>query len=271
MSWRRLRDSSPRFFHATELFAGLKNEFGAHMPEFWLHAAVEPDPDDDRFDQLVLRDESDKDMLHDWSIRVGDIVHSARVSLDHAVHRLVEVNGGVPTDNTKFPSASKSGKVKGSRVLDGVHDRVRAAVLELEPWRGGAGHWLWVLTRLDNVDKHQVVLELSGWSHQMVTIRDLSTGTETDEGIDTAGHTEGDVLRRVPRGTLRLRQSTGAVYLHLSSARADEWDGNSVDGYRIPAMEVLRFCLQACMAALGTMTDAAIAGAAEEQRTQPSS
>lgn len=77
-----------------------------------------------------------------------------------------------------------------------------------------------------------------------------------------------ELLHRAPRETLRLRQSTGTVYLHLPSARTDEWDGNTVDGYRIPAMEVLRACLQACVGALGTMTDAAIA-AAEEQRTQP--
>lgn len=263
--WRRLRDQSPRLFHAAELFTGLRNEFGAHLPEFWLRTAVEPDPDDDRFDLLVLRDESDTDMLHDWSILIGDIAHSARASLDHAVHRFVEANGGTSTNRTQFPAALKPRDVKRSPGLDGVHDRVRAAVLELQPWRGGTGHWLWVLTRLDNLDKHQVLLELSGWSQQMVTIRDLSTGTEMDEGIDTTGHSDGDVLRRAPRGTLRRGQSTGTVYLYLPSARADEWDGNTVDGYRIPAMEVLRACLQACVVALGTMTDAAVAGAEEQQ------
>lgn len=140
-----------------------------------------------------------QELLHDWSILIGDIAHSAGASPDHAVHRFVEANGGTLTDRTQFPAALKPRDVKGSTGLDGVHDRVRG-----------------------------------------------------------------------PRGTLCLRQSTGTVYLHLPSARADEWDGNTVDGYRIPAMEVLRACLQACVVALGTMTDAAIAGAAE-QRSQPKS
>jgi hypothetical protein len=101
-----------------------------------------------------------KDVDPRIALIAGDIIHNLRSALDHLACQLVEVAGNSITDQTMFPIAkgdsinepSFSGKVKGMRKA--AQDKIRSA----EPYKGGKGHDLWVLHKLDIADKHHALL-----------------------------------------------------------------------------------------------------------------
>lgn len=132
---------------------------------------VEPSPDEPGIDVLVVRDASDEQLIIDWAILVGDVVYNARSALDHAVWQLVGLNGTTPDRNTQFPTAISAAKFRIAAIT-GVHRYVQEAVREVEPWEHGAGHWLWVLTQLDNVDKHRLLLDINSSSNSKVLVQD---------------------------------------------------------------------------------------------------
>jgi hypothetical protein len=97
----------------------------------------------------------------DWPVVLGDYVHNLRSALDHLTWRVVEQHG-TPTDQTQFPVyltqkkfraawPNKVGKV-GRKGLKTAFDRLQLykSRPELYP--------LWVLHRLDIIDKHKTLL-----------------------------------------------------------------------------------------------------------------
>ncbi|MEJ5888903.1 hypothetical protein WDZ16_10515 [Pseudokineococcus marinus] len=216
---------------------------------------------DPTIEELVVRDATDEQLMTDWSILVGDAVHNARSALDHAVWRLVEASGETPDRYTQFPTAAtRSGLKTGS--LRGVHPYVREAVYALEPWEGGAGHWLWVLTQLDNIDKHRLLLRMSPSSNTLILVRRSDTEEWGEESVGTEGHNDGDVLRSAPVGTMRRSQTTGTV--EFVELPGDTWDGKAIQGWSLPAEITLERCFVAAGDALNAMSRA-MRRALEEQ------
>jgi hypothetical protein len=91
----------------------------------------------------------------------GDALHCARTPLDHLAYILVLADGGQPTTQTAFPifdnRVSRSdlrGKVKGAS------QQAISDILDLHPWRGGDDK-LWLLHRLDIIDKHRLLLTVA--------------------------------------------------------------------------------------------------------------
>jgi hypothetical protein len=90
---------------------------------------------------------------------LGDTVHNIRCSLDYFAYAVV------PSDRTMFPVV-RSGEVPnraGLRSL--VDDRMkgapaplRRALIDLQPYRGGTGEFVWLVNYLDIVDKHRLLL-----------------------------------------------------------------------------------------------------------------
>jgi hypothetical protein len=84
---------------------------------------------------------------------IGDVIHSARAALDHLAYQLV------PSKKTYFPIADDEAKYKDKikRDLKGAPSAVLDLVHSIKPFKEG-NILLWQLNRLDNVDKHQLVL-----------------------------------------------------------------------------------------------------------------
>ena len=100
---------------------------------------------------------------------VGDIVHNLRSALDHVAWQLVLLDGGQPNDETSFPLlealTTRNGKPRRLTIKPGTRDvRIMAAVEALQPFsEANYGHdpatdALGIIRRLDNIDKHRLLL-----------------------------------------------------------------------------------------------------------------
>lgn len=100
----------------------------------------------------------------------GDVLHNLRSALDHLAYQLVFVGTGGrgPFKHVYFPifecskkyEAGKMGKVQGMRP-----DAIKA-IDETKPYKGGTDA-LWQLHRLDNIDKHRVIIIIGSEFHSM--------------------------------------------------------------------------------------------------------
>lgn len=101
------------------------------------------------------------------SVLLGDFLHNLRSSLDHLAWQLVLTNGGHPDTGTSFPIFEKRRDFKkfkkNKETITGVVGEVAdeaADLLEgLQPYNNAAGspreHPLWILSKLNNIDKHR--------------------------------------------------------------------------------------------------------------------
>jgi len=251
-----MQDFQPKLFRAVELAREYESQEQHYRPVLdWVRLHVEPDPDDLSKDVLILRDRVDERLLRDWALLVGDAMHNARSALDHTVHELIGTNGEQPTRDSAFPTARGTEQKVNAEKLKGTSAAVRAAVKALEPWQGGKGHWLWVVTALDNIDKHRVRLAFFNEWGQDIRVSDPLTGATRTESIMITDQRNGDVLRKGSRGSIALSQGSGAMF--LSSTESDHWDGNGPEGYPQPVSIVLQECIMACKRAIDAMRAAA--------------
>jgi hypothetical protein len=126
----------------------------------------------------------------DWATVIGDCVHNLRSALDHLAHELVVLGGGTPKsgrNGTAFPIYdSRLGPNGGPRIVQitTVQGNVAADVLAfiegLQPYERTdepLGHPLWVLSELDNMDKHRTLaltgVALNGFGLAINTLRDI--------------------------------------------------------------------------------------------------
>ena len=103
----------------------------------------------------------------------GDAIHNLRATLDLLVHQLVLANGSVPTAATAFPIRKTAAAFDQDvdRLVEGASEDVIAAIKELKPYQGG-NDTLWLLHRLDILDKHQVLVP--GFSRVGTTYFDMN-------------------------------------------------------------------------------------------------
>jgi len=119
----------------------------------------------------------------DWATVIGDCVHNLRSTLDHLAHELVTLGGGVPQtgrSGTQFPILDSlvgpnggRRKVHISTARGKVAPEVFAFIEGLQPYNrpnNPLDHPLWVLSELDNMDKHRT-LALTG-----VALSDFALG-----------------------------------------------------------------------------------------------
>jgi hypothetical protein len=114
--------------------------------------------------EIIYYVESAADVPIGVRIAAGDAINSLGCALDHLAYQLVEVGTGTtPTNvsNLYFPITSDSptldkaftkGEIKHARLA------VQKAIKAIEPYKGGKGHQLWVLHKLNNIDKHRLLL-----------------------------------------------------------------------------------------------------------------
>ena len=104
----------------------------------------------------VYRGENDVPV--EFSVRVGEVIHNLRSSLDHLITQLVLENGQQPTTRNAFPifRSKEQYEKDAKRMLQGLHEAARTRIESLQPFKkhGFIGSQLWMLHCLSNVDKH---------------------------------------------------------------------------------------------------------------------
>jgi hypothetical protein len=89
------------------------------------------------------------------SLIAGDVLHSLRSALDYLACGMVPT----VTANTKFPIGHSAQHYKSSlgRLVPGLSQKALEVLEEIKPYQGG-NLLLWTLHRLDNIDKHRLLL-----------------------------------------------------------------------------------------------------------------
>jgi len=152
----------------------------------------------------------------------GDCLHNFRSSLDYLAQLLVFAGGRIPKDGgggTSFPIRDVE-PAKPVDVNPGLHPTLRAHLDALQPFhaKDPSRHPLTLLNRLDNIDKHRVlVLGAASLSAEVAFVR--------------IGETAGPDARRYP---LRLRTDRPDVVvvdrqdLHEQAESSGMWSGGIV-------------------------------------------
>lgn len=105
------------------------------------------------------------------SALMGDTIHNLRSTLDHLAYQLVWVGTGKsPSSQVSFPIGDDRPKYleKCRRQLKGATPAAIATLDGLNPYKGGNDE-LWRLHKLNNVDKHRVLIT-AGSAFQSVNI-----------------------------------------------------------------------------------------------------
>lgn len=102
---------------------------------------------------------------------LGDVIHNLRSSLDHLAYQLVWVGTSAqPSSHVYFPIADDKAKYpeQRTRQMKGATQAAIAVIDALAPYKGG-NDTLWKLHKLNNVDKHRVLVT-AGSAFQSVSI-----------------------------------------------------------------------------------------------------
>lgn len=106
----------------------------------------------------------------EWSTQLGDYLFNLRSALDHLAWQLVCLDGKKPGENTKFPVRDSPFNKKGKRVATQLappikDPRILTALEEVQPYYRADGTLapfrecpLWQLNKLNNIDKHRLLL-----------------------------------------------------------------------------------------------------------------
>lgn len=149
---------------------------------------------------------------------VGDILHELRSALDHMAWRLVELEGNIPNEHTKWPILTtpptpyQQGPNKGAspppNIVPGVSPMAREIAKRHQPYQLGQYaqmHDLYWLHELNIIDKHRhVAVDTSGWYRNIAytghpgrspvdLVASIQSVSEYGAEILLTGHPEVDV------------------------------------------------------------------------------
>lgn len=101
-----------------------------------------------------------------FSLIIGDAINNLRSALDHVAYHLVCVGTGNVKSfpDAKFPIGGSSTEYRSQRdrAVKGMRQDAIEAIDALEPYKGGTGEYFWHLARLNNHDKHRLLV--TAWS-----------------------------------------------------------------------------------------------------------
>jgi hypothetical protein len=150
--------------------------------------------------ELIYYLVSVRETPHELAAIAGDALQNLRSALDHLAYQLVFVgtNGNGPFDHVYFPifddvvkyEAGKHGRVKGMR-SDAI-----SAIDAVKPYRGG-DDTLWRLHKLNNSDKHRLLLTVGS----------------AYRSVDIGGHLHRKLVEAFPESS-----GSPAISLHLRPA-----------------------------------------------------
>ena len=91
----------------------------------------------------------------------GDAIQNLRTALDHLAWQLFQIGTGGATNNRKvyFPIADDATKYGAYlQSLSGFRSDAIATFRTIEPYKGGKDEKLWVLNKLNIIDKHRLLV-----------------------------------------------------------------------------------------------------------------
>jgi hypothetical protein len=146
----------------------------------------------------------------------GDVLHSLRGALDYLACGLIEV----VTPDAKFPIAHSAEAYKSSlgRVVPGIRQEALEALNGIKPYQGG-NFFLWLLHRLNIIDKHRLLLAVCVVSHINCFAPDEVTAKS---GLRPKISAKGiEIIKGTP-----ITLHPGKEFLTISAAEAEKYAGS---------------------------------------------
>jgi len=98
----------------------------------------------------------------EFSLLIGDALNNLRAALDHTAYHLVCVGVGAIRSfpDAKFPIYENAPDYHSKRngAVAGMRQDAIKAIDAIQPYGGGAGEYFWHLARLNNIDKHRLLV-----------------------------------------------------------------------------------------------------------------
>ncbi len=184
---KRLSNISVKIERARKHFTELELEVKAFLDSKPYQVGVKRNVDTQ---QLVYYVSSVKSVPPIIAAITGDVVHNLRSALDHLAYHLVDVGtcGKGPFRHVYFPIYANAKEYKKQRheKVQGMRQDAVKAIDALQPYKGGNDS-LWQLVKLDNTDKHRLLLTV-GSRFESVNIGSilhrLFEQTASDVGLD---------------------------------------------------------------------------------------
>jgi hypothetical protein len=97
------------------------------------------------------------------ALMLGDALYNLRAALDYLAQELVVAAGNEPSGQTAFPIFDTADEYweRMGRKVKGMRQSAIEAINRIQPYEGGFSHALWQLHRLNNIDKHRVLLTIA--------------------------------------------------------------------------------------------------------------
>lgn len=157
-----------------------------------------------------------KQIPDEWGLKIGDIIHNLRSSLDLLVTDLLIANGNNPNEISGFP-VSKSENVylkEGIKKIDGIGDSAKAVIKKMKPYKDG-NPAIWELHQLDIINKHRVIIPVV--SENKAVVLDFGEHMRQIFGEDKVG--------KIPSMPLGIRPAHREVSdgMILFSTNDDSW------------------------------------------------
>jgi hypothetical protein len=163
-----------RAFHATEPFqVGTKRELTSRRLTYYLTRATQPPTS--------------------VSLLAGEVLQALRSALDHLAYHLVQIGTRTPGPfkHVYFPICPDADRYQADKrkKTEGMRPDALTAIDACKPYRGG-NDILWRLDRLNNVDKHRLLIAV-GSAYSAVDVmpslvRAFATPTEGAKGFSAA-------------------------------------------------------------------------------------
>ncbi|TCB17800.1 hypothetical protein E0J18_12020 [Rhizobium leguminosarum bv. viciae] len=228
------------------------NEYNAILKAF-----IERDPYQITYEldplsgELVMAARVREGLPAELSTVIGDVVHNLRSALDQMVCALVRSNGQKVTRAHSFPiaeAAQKFAKLASVR-LEHVPQKARRFIYLLRPYQGG-NRLFWLLSELDNMDKHDDIIPVAEGSAQtQLKIGSPAMFITPDGGLGLGGGPPGSVPFGhhwgwvIPDDAKRVELTSGYQELYRVSPK--------LAGFNIDYQMGVRITLGAARAAQG--------------------
>jgi hypothetical protein len=155
----------------------------------------------------------------------GDILNSLRSALDHLAQQLylVGTRGAKGyRDKTSFPISPSAKDFESglARKVEGMRQDAIDAIRALEPYNGGQGADLWTLHRLNNIDKHRLIVTV-GSSYHSLGIAPVITRGLSGEMADLMKQAAGNLFLR-PADNLFPLKAGDELFIDAPDAEAHQ-------------------------------------------------
>jgi hypothetical protein len=155
--------------------------------------------------EVLIRQQLSRVVPMSLSLKAGEVLYQLRSALDHMACLLIRNGGGKVTNKSQFPiERFRAEKPKDLARFDqqiaGVSAGVRAMMESWQPYHLGPNrdrHWLAILKKLNNLDKHQALVMYAVAVNQL-----LHVGTRDADGMEVLAITVERPFDNDPAGEL---------------------------------------------------------------------